>query len=404
MAARNIDRLTARKVETLTKPGVYIDGEGLRLVVDATGGKRWRFRYRFDGKDRELGLGGYRARAGAPAVTLAMAREKARKAREHVRAGRDPLEQERAETRIPTFGEAADAFIEAQSPSWRNPVHHAQWTMTLRDYAAPIREKRVDRIDTADVLKVLKPVWQSKPETASRLRGRIERVLAAAKAEGHRSGENPAAWRGHLDHLLPARQKLTRGHHAALAFGDLPAFVATLREQDTVAALALEFVILTAARSGEVIGARWCEIDPDAKVWTVPAERMKAGAVHRVPLSARALAILETARAFGGEYVFPGARPGKPLSGMAMAMMLRRMKVGATVHGFRSSFRDWAGEASTFPREVAEAALAHSVGDQTERAYRRGDALEKRRLMMEAWATFCETRAAGNVVAMQRAG
>ncbi len=256
MARQDIERLTARKVETLNKPGVYIDGEGLRLVVDATGGKRWRFRFRFDGKDRELGLGGYRARGGLPAVSLAMAREKARKAREHVRAGRNPLEQERGEVRIPTFGEAADAFIEAQSPSWRNPVHRAQWCMTLREYAAPIRDKRVDRIDTADVLRVLKPVWQSKPETAARLRGRIERVLSAAKAQGHRSGENPAAWRGHLDHLLPARQKLTRGHHAALAFADLPAFVATLREQDTVAALALEFVILTAARSGEVTRSR----------------------------------------------------------------------------------------------------------------------------------------------------
>ena len=400
MAKRDVDRLTARKVETLSTAGVYLDGEGLRLKVDATGGKRWIYRYRFDGKDREIGLGGYRARAGEPPVTLAAAREAARKARALVAVGRDPKHENRAERRIPTFGEAADAFLAAHCANWRSPVHRAQWTMTLRDYASPIRDLRVDRIETADVLRVLKPLWRERPETASRLRARIERVLSAAKAQGFRTGENPAAWRGHLDHLLPARHKLTRGHHAALPFDSVPTFIERLREFDTIGALALEFTILTAARTGEVIGATWYEIDTDAAIWTVPAARAKTGAEHRVPLSERALVILEAARQLGSEYVFPGGKPNRPLSNMALAMMMRRMGVAATVHGFRSAFRDWAGEVSTFPREIAEAALAHIVGNATERAYRRGDALEKRRLMMAAWANYCEPRAPGNVVGL----
>lgn len=405
MAEREIHRLTAAKVEKVKTPGVYIDGEGLRLIVEAGGAKRWRFRFRFDGKDREMGLGGYWARGGEPAVTLALARDRVARARELIRAGRNPLVEGLGERRIPTFGEAADRLVEALGPQWRNPKHRAQWTMTLREYAAPIREMRVDRVDTEAVLDVLKDVWKSKPETASRLRGRIERVLDAAKAKGERQGENPARWRGHLDHLLPARQKLTRGHHAAMPYGDLPIFIRELRAREAVAALGLEFLILTAARSGEVLGATWAEIDLAAKVWTVPAARMKAGREHRVPLSARAVAILEAVKPLGdGEHIFPGQRTKRPLSGMAFEMLLRRMKVGFTVHGFRSAFRDWCGEASTFPRELAEAALAHTVGDATERAYRRGDALEKRRKLMDAWAAFCEPRQGGKVVPMRRGG
>ena len=277
--------------------------------------------------------------------------------------------------------------------------------MTLQRYCAPLRSRPVDEIDTAAVLEVLKPLWASVPETASRLRGRIETVLDAARARGliGQHEANPARWRGHLDKLLPKRQKLTRGHHAAMPFADVPEFMARLRKRDAVAALALEFTILTAARTGEVLGARWDEIDFKQAVWTVPAARMKGGRAHRVALSGRALAVLKKLDAARtGEFVFPGQRPGKPLSGMAMEMILRRMKAeGVTVHGFRSSFRDWCGEVSTFPREVAEAALAHVAGDATERAYRRGDALEKRRALMEAWATYCEPKA-DNVVSIGR--
>jgi integrase len=283
--------------------------------------------------------------------------------------------------------------VASMAGRWRNEVHRGQWAMTLTRYTEEIRSMPVNMIDTAEVLRVLKPIWQKRPETASRLRGRIERVLDAAQARGFRKRENPARWRGHLDTLLPPRQKLTRGHHAAMPYHQLPVFIARLLDRDGVAARALEFVILTAARSGEVLGLRWSEIDGESKVWTVPAARIKAGREHRVPLSPRALAIIEAMRAVRvSEFVFPGHIPGRPLGEMALHMVLKRMEVPYTVHGFRSSFRDWCGEVTSFPREVAEAALAHVVGDETERAYRRGDALEKRRKLMEAWATYCEPR------------
>jgi integrase len=270
---------------------------------------------------------------------------------------------------------------------------------TLESYAAPLRAKPVDTIATDDVLAVLKPIWTTKAETASRVRGRIEKVLDAAKAKGFREGENPARWRGHLDHLLPRPSKLARGHHAAMAYEIVAAFVGDLRGREATAALALEFCILTASRSGEVLGARWSEFDLDKKIWTVPANRMKAGREHRVPLSSRAATILRQLQKLkAGDFVFPGQARTKPLSNMAMEMVLRRMKItDATVHGFRSSFRDWAGNVSSFPREVVETALAHVIGDKAEQAYRRSDALEKRRKLMEAWAEYCE-RATGNVV------
>jgi integrase len=260
----------------------------------------------------------------------------------------------------------------------------------------------VNMIETEEVLRVLKPVWEKIPETASRLRGRIERVLDAARAKGLRSGENPARWRGHLDMLLSPRQKLTRGHHAAMPYAELPAFIARIRDRDGVAARALEFVILTAARSGEVLGLRWSEIDLQNRIWTVPATRIKAGREHRVPLSPSAITILEAMRVGRvSDHVFPGYRPERPLGDMALHMVLKRMEIPYTVHGFRSTFRDWCGEATNFPREVAEAALAHVVGDQTERAYRRGDALEKRRKLMDSWAGFCEPKAL-NVISLTR--
>jgi integrase len=347
--------------------------------------------YRQQGKLREMGFGTPKD------VTLARAREKAAQARAHIAAGRDPLEARRAERSTKTFGELADEFIETMRPQWRNDKHVAQWEMTLRDYAAPLRPHAVDAIGTEDVTRVLKPLWLKLPETASRLRGRIERVLDAAKAQGLRTGENPARWRGHLDLLLPKRQQLTRGHHRAMVYADVAAFVAHLRTTSGVAARALEFTILTAARSGETLGALWPEIDTIAKVWTVPAARMKAAREHRVPLSDRALAIIAEMAALGVEenqYLFPGQKSGRGLSVMALEMVLRRAKQAVTVHGFRSAFRDWVGEETAFPREIAEAALAHLVGDAVERAYRRGDALEKRRTLMDAWAAYCESSCA----------
>lgn len=410
--ARTLNRLKAKQVESLG-PGRHADGGGLYLDRDANGRSRWIFMWRRAGKRREMGLGS----ANKDGVSLGAARTAAEKARLHVLAGLDPIVVRDTvplePVPVPTFGTVADEFVTALSPQWRNEKHRAQWSMTLKLYAGPLRGTSVDQIDTPAVLEVLQPLWQSKPETASRLRGRIERVLDAAKAKGHRKGENPARWRGHLDHLLPKRQKLTRGHHVAMPYPEVPAFLGALRERDAVAALALEFLILTAARSGEVLGATWGEIDLDAKIWTIPAVRMKAGREHRVPLSRRAVEVLKAAKSIGvtpeskvqpaSLPVFPGQSLTAPLSSMSLAMLLRRTKANVTAHGFRSSFRDWAGEVSTFPREIAEAALAHSVGDATERAYRRGDALDKRRKLMEAWASYCAPRTESNVSPMRRA-
>jgi integrase len=317
--------------------------------------------------------------------------------------GADPIEARKAAGRVPTFGECADEFVANMAGNWRNQAHREQWAMTLTRYTETIRSMPVNMIETAEVLRVLKPIWQKIPETASRLRGRIERVLDAAQARGFRSGENPARWRGHLNTLLPPRPKLNRGHHAAMPYQELPEFLTRLRARDGVSARALEFVILTAARSGEVLDLHWSEIDLERKVWTVPAARIKAGREHRVPLSPRAVAIIETMRLIRvSDYVFPGYRPGRPLGDMALHLVRERMDIPYTVHGFRSSFRDWCGEATTFPREIAEAALAHVVGDETERAYRRGDALEKRRELMDAWAAYCEPRVPSVVVPMLR--
>jgi len=394
--ARQFNKLSSRKVETLAAPGRHSDGGGLYLTISESGARSWLFMFKKAGRRREMGLGSARA------VPLAVARTMAAEARQHVASGRDPLAM-RVQPAAMTFRDAAAALVESMSPSWRNAKHRAQWVMTLTVYCAPIAALAVSEISTDDVLRVLKPLWLTKPETASRLRGRIERTLDFAKARGMRSGENPARWRGHLDALLPKRPKLTRGHHKALAFDDVPGFMAKLRERTGAAPAALEFAILAAARSGEVLGARWQEIDLDARVWTVPAERMKAGRVHRVPLSDRAIAVLKAMLALRtSEFVFPGMVVDRPLSVMALEMVLRRMKVDATVHGFRSAFRDWTGERTAFPREIAEAALAHLVGDEVERAYRRGDALDKRRGLMDAWASFCAATQPAKVVAFTK--
>lgn len=399
---RETKRLTARTVATLTKPGRHADGGNLYLSISTNGGRRWIFLYRWGGKQLEMGLGSARD------ISLARARELADTARAQLAEGVNPLAVRRSEQIIPTFGEAADALVDDIASGFRNAKHIEQWRTTLTEYAGPLRKKSVADITTEDVLAVLKPLWATKQETASRLRGRIERVLDAAKAKGLRTGENPARWRGHLDALLPKRQKLQRGHHAAMPYADVPAFLKRIRSLKGATALALEFLILTAARTGEVRGATWAEIDLEAKVWTVPAPRMKAGKVHRVPLTAAALDALSRAMSLqpkpeGPAFIFPGGKPGKPLSVMALDMQMRRLKSEMTVHGFRSSFRDWAGEETSFPREVAEAALAHTVGDATERAYRRADALEKRRKLMEAWAGFVGGEESANVVPLRPA-
>jgi len=383
-------------VQTVTEAGLHADGDGLYLSVSKSGAKSWRYIFQWHGKRKEMGLG------KLSAVSLADAREAASQARATVARGINPIaarEAERAKNSNQTFGTFADELVDDLAPGFRNAKHLAQWRMTLKTYAAPLRGKRLDDIETPDVLSVLKPIWQEKPETAVRLRGRIERVLDAAKAQGLRTGENPARWRGHLDKLLPKRQKLTRGHHAAMPYKELPDFVSVLRENENLSALALEWCILTATRSGETLNASWLEIDRTAKIWTIPAQRMKAGKEHRVPLTKRISEILDKLALLrrDDDYLFPGNKKGRPLSGMSMAMQMRRMGRGDyTVHGFRSSFRDWAAEETGYPREIAEAALAHAVGDMTERAYRRGDALERRREMMEAWNNACN-RAGSNL-------
>ena len=417
---RRATPLTAAKVKT-AKPGEHVDGDGLRLLVRATGARFWIFRFALAGRTREMGLG--RAGDERGAVPLSQARDKAAELRRLVKAGTDPLaardadaaaakaaEQQAAVAGI-TFRAVAGHYIAAHASGWRNPKHRAQWASTLATYAFPIMgDLPVASVATAHVVTALDPIWSTVPETASRVRGRIEAVLDYAKARDWRMGENPARWRGHLDHVLPARGKVRAvEHHAALPWTEAGAFLAKLRDQAGIGARALEYAILTAARTGEALGARWSEIDMQAAVWTVPASRMKAHAEHRVPLSKSALAVLGAMAALRltdspDGFVFPSGTPARPLSNMAMAMVLRRMKrPELTVHGFRSTFRDWTAETTAFPREVAEAALAHMLGDKVEAAYRRGDLFEKRREMMTAWAAFCArpyARPVGNVVAI----
>jgi integrase len=401
--AGKLNRLTARQVETITKPGRHADGGDLYLKVRPGGSRQWVMMFAViedtpDGKRRkqtELSLGP----AGEGGLSLADARARAAVVRAQRLSGLDPKAERRKAGAIPTFGEVADAYIKSHATSFKNAKHALQWQMTLGDaYCRAIRSKPVNIIDTEAVLSVLKPIWNKVPETASRLRGRIERVMAAAIVARHHPGPNPAVWRGHLDALLPKRAKLTRGHHAALPYDAIPEFIAALRARESLAALALEFTILTACRTSEVLGARWDEIDLDKAIWLIPKERMKAGMAHRVPLSPRTVTILQELPRIG-PYVFPGQKPGRPLSGMAMEMQLRRMdRDDITVHGFRSTFRDWAAEQTAFPHTTAEHALAHRISDKAESAYRRGDELERRRKLMEAWASWCEPRAGENVL------
>jgi integrase len=408
MARRSIHRLSDRRVKT-APPGMHCDGGGLYLQItqgaDGTPRRSWLYRYVLHGRERQMGLGSLND------TTLAEAREKAAVARKQRVQGDDPIDTKRAQrasaalarAKAMSFDQCRDAYIAAHRAGWRNAKHAAQWTSTLEAYVTPVfGQLPVGAIDTGLVTKALEPIWAAKTETASRVRGRIECILDWAKARGFRNGENPARWRGHLDSLLPARSKVRRvEHHAALPFSEIGAFMAQLREQSTAAARALEFTILTAARTGEVLGACWDEIDRDAAVWTIPPDRMKGAREHRVPLSAAALAVIEQMHSLReNDYVFPGDRRDR-LSDRAMDMLLRRMGREVTVHGFRSSFRDWAAECTHFPREVAEAALAHAVGDKVEAAYRQGDLFAKRQRLMSEWAGYCyKTPASGTVISL----
>ncbi len=387
---RHVERaLTAVTIRSLSKPGRYADGNGLYLEVDASGAKRWLLRTVVQGKRRDIGLG------GLSLTSLAEARDKALALRKLAREGGDPLvERRRARRPVPTFAEAAEQVHAEHRAAWTNGKHVEQWITTLRRYANPVLgDLRVDQIDTPAVLRALAPIWLTKPETARRVRQRIGTVLDWAKAAGHRTGDNPVegVLRG-----LP-RQTDRDQHHAALPYPEVPAFVTRLRSGEAAegSRLAFELLILTAARTGEVLGATWDEIDIAKALWTIPARRMKAGREHRVPLSPRCLEILARARelAGAGPYVFPSRSLKRPLSNMVFLMLLRRMGLTVTAHGFRSAFRDWASEQTSVPREVCEMALAHAVGDKTEAAYRRGDLLEKRRELMNAWAAFATERA-----------
>lgn len=384
------------------KAGRHADGNGLHLLVKESGARSWVYRFMLKGKSRDVGLGP----AGTGGISLSAARDAASALRLKVKAGVDPLaERERAMAEALaaeqaakiagiTFKSVAETYIATNEGGWRNDKHRQQWRNTLATYVYPvIGELPVADVATAHVLQILEPIWQDKAETASRVRGRLETVLDAAKARGYREGENPARWRGHIAQILPARSRLQRGHHKAMAYASMPEFLGELRQREAIAALTLEFTILTAARTGEVIAATWDEVDLEKAVWTVPADRMKAGKEHRVPLSPRAVEILKTTQAYGDAYLFPAVSGGK-LSTMAMTMLLRRMKADVTVHGFRSAFRDWAAECTGYAHEVAEMALAHTIDSKVERAYRRGDLFDKRRRLMADWATYCASKGA----------
>lgn len=405
MAKRESNRLSAIGVQRAKVPGYYPDGLGLYLQVGDSGTKSWIFRYRRNGRLRDMGLGALHT------FGLAAARERATTQRALLADGIDPIEQrsiaraaaiaERAKER--TFADCAAAYVKRHRDAWTNDKHAEQWEATLDTYCKAFAKMPVSRIDTPHVLKALEPIWTEKAETASRLRARIERVLAWATVSGFRKGDNPARWRGHLDELLPRIERRKRvKHHPALAYGDMGEFMQELRAMPDTTARALEFAILTACRTGELLGAKPAEFDIEAAVWTIPAERMKSHRQHKVPLSPRAQTIVREALKAGDEYVFRGRYPNTPMSNMAMLQLTRRMRAGVVPHGFRSTFRTWAAEQTNYPRDVCEMSLAHVIGDQTEAAYQRGDLFEKRRRLIAEWARYCERPAtAAKVLPMQ---
>ncbi len=386
-------KLRESNLKALDKPGVYGDGDGLFLRVRKGGSKQWFFIWKRDGKRTEIGLGGYGQ--GTAPVSLTLAREKAEAIRQKLARGEDPRGEGKRTVRVITFKDCMDGLLKAKADEWTNDKHRAQWEMTLREYAKPLHDLPIAGIVIGDVKECLLHHWQERPETADRLRLRIQAVIDYGIAHGWRTAGNPARWKGLLDKVMPARKKLQRGHHAALAYADAATMMAKLRESSGTAARAVEFITLTAARTGEARNAAFAEIDAEAKTWTVPAERMKAGKEHVVPLSDRALAIVEIMRQRAtGDLIFGGGVDGRPISDTAMTKALRLASPdkAATLHGLRSMFRDWAGEETDFPREVAEWSLAHQVGNAVERAYRRGDALEKRRQLMIAWLVYLEAK------------
>jgi integrase len=391
--------MSALAVARATDKRMYHDGGGLYLQVAASGAKSWLYRYMLNGRSREMGLGPLHI------ISLSDARSRAAECRRLRLDGVDPIEARKAKrneekleaAKSMTFDACAKAYVAAHEAGWQNAKHRDQWRNTLKTYCSPVfGNLPAQAVDVGLVMKALEPIWHEKPETASRLRGRIEAILDWATVRGYRKGENPARWRGHLDKLLPARGKVRKvEHHAALPYREIPPFMTELCEREGIAARALEFLILTATRTGEVIDVRWEEFDLNERVWTIPAARMKAGKEHRVPLSDRAVVIIQGLRKTRlGDFVYPGQRAGKPLSNMAMLKLLDRMgRADLTTHGFRSTFRDWAAEQTNFPREVAEMALAHTIGDRVEAAYRRGDLFEKRRELMEEWERYCLSNA-----------
>jgi len=408
---RKEKKLPANAAARYNKPGLYGDGLGLWLkVAKAVDGvsKSWVLRYMLDGRARYMGLGPVHT------ISLKRAREQARQAREQLLGGIDPIEQReeaRARRRLEaakrlSFKECCERYLQLHRNSWKNPKHGAQWQATLASSYPMLGELPVSGIDTGLVLKVLEPIWHLTPETASRLRARIERVLSWATVSGYRTGDNPARWRGHLDQRLPQRSKIAKvKHHPALPFDQLPDFIAELRQRPGISPRALEFTILTAARTGEVIGATWDEIDFEKKTWTIPPDRMKAEREHRVPLCDQAIAILkELPREQGNGFVFIGGKQGAPLSNMAMLELMKGMRPGYVPHGFRSTFRDWAAECTGYANHIVEKALAHVVADKVEAAYRRGDLFEKRRKLMADWCRYCSSpKAEGRVVAFKAA-
>jgi len=405
--AKRIHILSAKTVKAATGPGYYFDGAGLYLQVARGGSQSWVLRYSVNKRPREMGLG------SAQTFSLAEARERAVKCRQMIADGLDPIEERKttllakrlAEANVITFSEAAEKYIESNKTAWRNAKHEDQWRNTLTNYAHPvIGDMSVGLIETSHVMRILEPIWSTKTETATRVRGRMEKILDWCKVQGYRTGDNPAAWRGHLSEALPKPSKVaTEKHHAALPWAEIGAFMAELRGMPGIAARALELIILTATRTSEVLNAKWTEFDLDAASWTIPKERMKSFKEHRVPLSEPAIRILREQRTLN-EFVFPGSKENLPLSNMSCLAVLKRMeRPELTVHGFRSTFRDWVSEATAYPRDVAEMALAHTIEDKSEAAYRRGDLLEKRRHMMGAWAEFCYRPAASaSVTALHR--
>ena len=404
-----INRLTALQVQKLKKPGYHGDGGGLYLSVNRTGSKSWIFRYRYRGKEHEMGLGSLLT------FGLLDARERALVQRKLLADGNDPLgfksavslQRSMAAANIITFDDAADRYITSHREGWKNAKHADQWVNTLATYASPVFGKMpCSEVTTPLVMRVLEPIWTVKTETATRVRGRIEKILDWAKTQGYRTGDNPAAWRGHLENLLSAPKKTTKvEHHPALPWREMGAFMLALRKMPGGAAMALQLIILTNCRTTEVIEAPWSEFDFDLKLWTIPASRMKAEREHFIPLSDAALAVLAQAKqeAAGSAFLFPGGKKIKPLSNMACLQLLKRMgRADLTVHGFRSSFRDWAGESTSHPREVIEHAMAHQLRDKAEAAYARGTLLDRRRVLMTDWAAHCATvRIGGDVVSIR---